>query len=150
MKKTIDVYEHMGEILKGVKSGVLITGKADDKVNSMTISWGMVGIEWGKPIFVTFIRENRFTRSLIEKTGEFTVSIPIDDSAKKILGFCGSKSGRDIDKAKEIGLTYEEPEMTSVPGYECNDRRKQSKILSAGCRQFVYRFKQRYTCGILW
>ena len=94
MKKTIDVYEHMGEILKGVKSGVLITGKADDKVNSMTISWGMVGIEWGKPIFVTFIRENRFTRSLIEKTGEFTVSIPIDDSAKKILGFCGSKSGR--------------------------------------------------------
>jgi MFS transporter, PPP family, 3-phenylpropionic acid transporter len=89
MKKTIDVYEHMGEILKGVKSGVLITGKADDKVNSMTISWGMIGIEWGKPIFVTFIRENRFTRSLIEKTGEFTVSIPIDDSAKKILGFCG-------------------------------------------------------------
>ena len=44
MKKTIDVYEHMGEILKRVKSGVLITGKADDKVNSMTISWGMVGI----------------------------------------------------------------------------------------------------------
>ena len=82
MKKKIDVYEHMGEILKGIKSGVLITGKADDKVNSMTISWGMLGIEWGKPIFVTFIRENRFTRSLIEKTGEFTVSIPVDDSAE--------------------------------------------------------------------
>ncbi len=138
MKKTIDVYEHMGEILKGVKSGVLITGKADDKVNSMTISWGMVGIEWGKPIFVTFIRENRFTRSLIEKTGEFTVSIPIDDSAKKILGFCGSKSGRDIDKAKEIGLTYEEPEMTSVPGVkelpltlECKVVYKQAQDMNA-------------------
>ena len=138
MKKTIDVYEHMGEILKGVKSGVLITGKADDKVNSMTISWGMVGIEWGKPIFVTFIRENRFTRSLIEKTGEFTVSIPIDDSAKKILGFCGSKSGRDIDKAKEIGLTYEEPEMTSVPGVkelpltlECKVVYKQAQDINA-------------------
>ena len=48
MKKKIDVYEHMGEILKGVKSGVLVTGKADDRVNSMTISWGMVGIEWAK------------------------------------------------------------------------------------------------------
>ena len=107
MKKKIDVYEHMGEILKRVKSGVLITGKADDKVNSMTISWGMVGIEWGKPIFVTFIRENRFTRSLIEKTCEFTVSIPVDDSAKKILSFCGSKSGRDVDKAKELPLTLE-------------------------------------------
>ena len=105
MKKKIDVYEHMGEILKGVKSGVLITGKADDKVNSMTISWGMIGIEWGKPIFVTFIRENRFTRSLIEKTGEFTVSIPIDDSAKKILGFCGSKSGGSLCSERDHTAT---------------------------------------------
>ena len=116
MKKKIDVFEHMGEILNGVKNGVLITSKADDRVNSMTISWGTVGVEWGKPIFVTFIRENRFTRNLLEKNGEFTVNIPIDDSAKKILGFCGSKSGRDIDKAKEIGLTYEDPEIISVPG----------------------------------
>ena len=35
---------------------------------------------------------------------------------KKILGYCGAKSGRDVDKAKEIGLTYEEPETISVPG----------------------------------
>ena len=105
MKKKIDVYEHMGEILKGVKSGALVTGKADDRVNSMTISWGMVGIEWAKPVFVTFIRESRFTRSLIEKNGEFTVNIPVDDSAKKILTFCGSKSGRDVDKWSEMHLT---------------------------------------------
>ena len=105
MKKKIDVYEHMGEILKGVKSGVLVTGKADDRVNSMTISWGMVGIEWAKPVFVTFIRESRFTRSLIEKNGEFTVNIPVDDSTKKILAFCGSKSGRDVDKWSEMHLT---------------------------------------------
>ena len=53
MKKKIDVFEHMGEILNGVKNGVLITGKADGRVNSMTISWGMVGVEWGKPVFIT-------------------------------------------------------------------------------------------------
>ena len=138
MKKKIDVYEHMGEILKGVKSGVLVTGKADDRVNSMTISWGMVGIEWAKPVFVTFIRESRFTRSLIEKNGEFTVTIPVDDSAKKILTFCGSKSGRDVDKAKELGLTYEEPETISVPGIkelpltlECRVVYKQTQDISA-------------------
>ena len=132
MKKKIDVYEHMGEILKGVKSGVLVTGKADDRVNSMTISWGMVGIEWAKPVFVTF------TRSLIEKNGEFTVNIPVDDSAKKILTFCGSKSGRDVDKAKELGLTYEEPETISVPGIkelpltlECRVVYKQTQDISA-------------------
>ena len=169
MKKKIDVYEHMGEILKGVKSGVLVTGKADDRVNSMTISWGMVGIEWAKPVFVTFIRESRFTRSLIEKNGEFTVNIPVDDSAKKILTFCGSKSGRDVDKAKELGLTYEEPETISVPGikelpldsgmqsslqtdpgHQRNDQRRPGKILSTECRQHIYRLQQRYPCGILW
>ena len=69
MKKKIDVFEHMGEILNGVKNGVLITGKADGRVNSMTISWGMVGVEWGKPIFTTFVRESRFTRSLLVKNG---------------------------------------------------------------------------------
>lgn len=138
MKEKINVFEHMNEILNGVKSGVLITAKADERVNSMTISWGMVGIEWGKPIFVTFIRENRFTRSLLEKNGEFTVSIPVDDSAKKILGFCGSKSGRDIDKAKELGLTYEDPEMVSAPGVkelpltlECKVLYKQKQDISS-------------------
>ena len=138
MKKKIDVFEHMGEILNGVKSGVLITSKADDRVNSMTISWGTVGVEWGKPIFVTFIRENRFTRTLLEKNGEFTVNIPMDEKAKKILGFCGSKSGRDIDKAKEIGLTYEDPETISVPGVkelpltlECKVVYKQKQDMSA-------------------
>ena len=115
MKKKIDVYEYMGEILKGVKSGVLITGKDENKTNSMTISWGMAGIEWGKPVFVTFIRESRFTKTLIDKNGEFTVNIPLDESSNKILAYCGSKSG-DVYKAEELGLTYEEPETISVPG----------------------------------
>ena len=75
MKKKIDVYEYMGEILKGVKSGVLITGKDENKTNSMTISWGMAGIEWGKPVFVTFIRESRFTKTLTYEEPE-TISVP--------------------------------------------------------------------------
>lgn len=138
MKKKIDVFEHMGEILNGVKNGVLITGKADGRVNSMTISWGMVGVEWGKPVFITFVRESRFTRSLLEKNGEFTVNIPLDDSAKKILGYCGAKSGRDVDKAKELGFTYVEPEMVSTPGIkelpltlECKVIYKQKQDMAA-------------------
>ena len=85
MKKQIDVFEHTGEILKGLRQGVLITSKSEDKVNSMTISWGMLGIEWGKPVFITVIREGRFTRELLEKNGEFTVNIPLDDTRKKPL-----------------------------------------------------------------
>lgn len=57
MKKKIDVFEHMGEILNGVKNGVLITGKADGRVNSMTISWGMVGVEIGENQFLLHLSE---------------------------------------------------------------------------------------------
>ena len=117
MKKKIDVYEYMGEILKGVKSGVLITGKDENKTNSMTISWGMAGIEWGKPVFVTFIRESRFTKTLIDKNGEFTVNIPLDESAKKILAYCGSKSGRDVDKMKDLTLPVDQNDIPYM-GYQ--------------------------------
>ena len=75
-RKKIDVYDNLTEIVKELKEGVLLTAKADDQVNSMTISWGMLGIEWGRPVFVTFLREHRFTKELIDKNGEFTVNIP--------------------------------------------------------------------------
>lgn len=147
MKKKIDLFEYTGEILKGVRSGVLVTSKAGDKVNSMTISWGMMGIEWGKPVFITVIREGRFTRELLEKNGEFTVNIPLDDSQKKILGFCGSKSGRDMDKIQELGLTLEEPEEISVPGIkelpltlECRVIYKQKQDIAAMNKETVEKF----------
>lgn len=147
MKKKIDLFEYTGEILKGVRSGVLVTSKAGDKVNSMTISWGMMGIEWGKPVFITVICEGRFTRELLEKNGEFTVNIPLDDSQKKILGFCGSKSGRDMDKIQELGLTLEEPEEISVPGIkelpltlECRVIYKQKQDIAAMDKETVEKF----------
>ena len=51
MKKQIEVFDYANDILKGIKTGVLLTTKADDKVNTMTISWGTLGIEWGKTLF---------------------------------------------------------------------------------------------------
>ncbi len=94
---------------------MLVTTKADGKVNSMTIGWGMLGIEWGKPIFITYIREGRFTRTLLDKNPEFTVNIPFGNFNKKILGVCGSKSGRNTDKPKELNLTLVDGDKVSVP-----------------------------------
>ena len=116
MKKQIEVFDYANDILKAVKTGVLLTTKADDKVNTMTISWGTLGIEWGKTIFTVFVRENRFTKSQLDKNPEFTVNVPLGDYDKKIVGLAGVKSGRDMDKIKELGLTLEEPETISVPG----------------------------------
>ena len=75
MKKQIEVFDYANDILKAVKTGVLLTTKADDKVNTMTISWGTLGIEWGKTIFTVFVRENRFTKSQLDKNPEFTKKV---------------------------------------------------------------------------
>lgn len=116
MKRKIDLFEYAGHIMKSLSQGILITTKVDEKVNTMAIAWGMLGIEWNKPIFNTFVRERRFTKSMLDENPEFTINVPIGDFDKKIIGFCGTKSGRDVDKIKHLGLTLEEPEIISVPG----------------------------------
>lgn len=116
MKREIEVFDYAGEIMKGVKAGVLLTTKAEDKVNTMTISWGTLGIEWNKPIFTIFVRENRFTKEQLDKNPQFTINVPVGEFDKKILGVCGTKSGRNIDKISELNLTLEESNNISVPG----------------------------------
>ena len=114
MYKKIDLYEHMNKIIKELSAGVLLTTKKDGKVNTMTIAWGAVGIEWEKPLFIALVRESRHTFSMLE-SGEFTVNIPVDGSAKKTLGYCGTKSGRDTDKIADMGLTLVDGLKVSVP-----------------------------------
>lgn len=116
MKKIIDAFDYAGDICKAMKKGILLTTKGDAGVNSMTIGWGTIGIEWGRPIFVAYVRESRYTHEILEKNGEFTVNVPIDSIDSKILSVCGTKSGRDLDKIGALGLTLEEPLNISVPG----------------------------------
>lgn len=116
MKKLINVFDHAGDICHAMSKGILLTTRHDGVVNTMTIGWGMLGIEWGKPIFIALVRQSRFTRELLDKSMEFTVNVPRGDLDAKILGFCGTKSGRHVDKIKEMGLTLEEPTTIGAPG----------------------------------
>lgn len=116
MKKHVNAFDYAGTICQAMKKGILITARDGDFVNSMTIGWGTLGIEWSRPVFVAYVRDSRFTRQMLDKCGEFTVNIPIGEVDKNILSVCGTKSGRDLDKIKELGLTLEEPENISVPG----------------------------------
>ena len=116
MKQTVDAFDYAGHICKAMKKGILLTTKSDDQVNTMTIGWGHIGIEWGKPIFVAYVRESRHTKPMLDASGEFTVNIPMGQIDAKILGYCGTKSGRDTDKIKDLGLTLEEGETIAVPG----------------------------------
>lgn len=117
MKQEVNIYTEAARINDSMKHGILLTTKAADRVNTMTIGWGAMGTEWGRPIFTAFVRESRYTRELLDASGEFTVSIPTVDSVNRILAFCGKNSGRDVDKIKELGLTPEDPVMISVPGF---------------------------------
>ena len=147
MKKRVDPFDYAGVICKAMKKGILLTTKADGKVNTMTIGWGMIGIEWGKPIFIALVRESRYTKQLLEANGEFTVNIPVEGTDSSILGFCGTKSGRDVCKITELGLTLEESEIVSVPGIaqlpltlECKVIYRQQQDLSALPEQILTRY----------
>jgi len=147
MKKYIDVFDYVEHITKALSKGVLVTTTWDGAVNTMTIGWGKIGIEWGKPIFVAYVRESRYTKQLLEKNGEFTVNIPYGEFDSRILGICGTKSGRDTDKIGELGLTLEASEMISVPGIrqlpltlECKVIYKQRQDLDAIPKDVLKRF----------
>ena len=75
MKKEIKLWDYAGQIMEGVQKGALLTAKVGDKVNTMTIAWGTLGIEWNKPIFTAFVRQSRYTKGLLDESGEFTVNI---------------------------------------------------------------------------
>lgn len=115
MKTYIDPFDYAKEITRSVGKGVLVTTRNGPTVDCMTIGWGMLGIEWGEPIFTVFIREGRFTREQLDATGEFTVNVPMGDYDRRIVGYCGSKSGRDTDKVSDLGLTLVESEEISAP-----------------------------------
>ena len=114
-KKKIDALAQADEIAEALKKGVFLTTKVGDKVNSMVIEWGHIGRIWNRPVFVAYVRVNRFTRELLDQNPEFTVNIPIHGYDKKAFMICGTKSGRDMDKIREVGLTLADPEVVSVP-----------------------------------
>lgn len=86
------------------KDWMLITAGDKEKFNTMTASWGGVGIMWGKPVATAYIRPQRYTFEFIENGNYYTQSF-FDEEYRDALKFCGSKSGRDYDKVKETGLT---------------------------------------------
>lgn len=72
--------------------------------NVMVVSWGMIGVLWGKKVFAVPVRESRYTKEFIEENREFTISVPRMGEMKKEIKFCGTKSGREYDKWSECEM----------------------------------------------
>ena len=104
-----NVFETIG------KEWMLVCAGNKDHFNMMTASWGCLGWLWNKPVAVVFIRPERFTHGIIEENEFMTLSfLGNSEEARKIYRFCGSKSGRDLDKAKETGLIPVETDNGSI------------------------------------
>lgn len=85
---------------------MLITAEKDGKANTMTASWGGLGVMWGKNVAYIVIRPQRYTKEFIDNSDTFSLTF-FDDSFKKALGYLGATSGRDEDKIGKSNLTVQ-------------------------------------------
>ena len=115
VKKHVELADQLGKLHKELKKGILLTTASGNEFNTMTIAWGSVGIEWAKPIFIAYVRTGRHSHKLLDENPEFTINVPLDERPGKVIAYCGTNSGRDVDKFKEMGLTAVPGEKVSVP-----------------------------------
>lgn len=105
--REISPYELQGNTFEMLDKDWMLVTAADEngeKVNTMTASWGGLGVLWGKPVAFVFIRPQRYTYEFTEKNDRMTLSF-FGGEMREALTLCGRKSGRDCDKIGEAGLT---------------------------------------------
>jgi flavin reductase (DIM6/NTAB) family NADH-FMN oxidoreductase RutF len=86
-----------------IKKGAFLTVQTPTALNTMTIGWAAIGYCWHKPIFMVAVRNSRHTYGLLENNNDLTVSVP-SIPMKEQLRFCGTQSGRDVDKFAVLKL----------------------------------------------
>ncbi len=88
------------------KDWMLLTAGNDESYNTMTASWGGLGVLWNKNVVFAFVRPQRFTFEFMNDSDYFSCSF-FKEEFRNALAYCGKYSGRDVDKAKECNLTPE-------------------------------------------
>lgn len=122
-------YIHVAEdSINKIKEGAFLTVKSGDALNTMTIGWATFGVVWGKPIMMVAVRSTRHTFGIIEGAGDFTVTIPAEDMHKE-TAYCGSKSGRDVDKFKMCNLETADSRHVVSPVIKTKGRHYECKIV---------------------
>lgn len=103
--KTIEVKDIQKNVFSAIGAQwMLLTAGDKTACNTMTVSWGGLGVLWGKNVATVYVRPQRYTYEFMEKGDYFTLSF-LGEDHREALKLCGSKSGRDVDKVKECGLS---------------------------------------------
>ena len=138
MEFTTDIFSQFD------KKWALLTAGNKASFNTMTISWGGAGTLWSKPVVTTYVRTSRLTHDFMDREDYFTISF-FPEEYKKTLAVLGSKSGRDMDKMKDSGLTpktvnnsmtFEEAEVTLVYRKLFKQRLEPANIIDPNAKAF--------------
>ncbi len=109
------------------KDWAIVAAGNSENNNGCTVGWGSMGTLWVRPggdgsVVTVYIHPGRHTLKFLQENDKFTVSF-FGNEYRKALGYMGTKSGRDEDKAHNAGLTpidingtvgYAEAKMTIV------------------------------------
>ena len=97
------------------KDWILLTAQKEGKVNTMTASWGGLGVLWNKKVAFIFIRPQRYTKEFVDFSDKLSISVLPNDYRKE-LKYLGTISGKDEDKISKTNLTVKE--YDDVPYFE--------------------------------
>lgn len=103
--KKIEISElSFNPFLKIRDQWALVASGNEQKFNMMTVNWGGLGELWFKEVTTVYVRKTRLTHDFIENNDYYTL-IFLKDGNKSSLKTLGAKSGRDINKMTDSGLT---------------------------------------------
>jgi flavin reductase (DIM6/NTAB) family NADH-FMN oxidoreductase RutF len=107
MFEKIDPRDLEGNVFRRIgDQWMLLTAGDKTACNTMTASWGGLGVLWGEPVATIYVRPQRYTKEFIDREKTFSLSF-YGEEYRKALALCGAKSGRNIDKVKECNFTVE-------------------------------------------
>ena len=98
---------------------MLITAGTLNAYNTMTASWGTMGVIWNKPVVYCYIRPERYTYDFMEKAKQFTLCF-FEEKYREVLNICGTESGRNVNKTLRAGITAASTKSGAVYFQEAN------------------------------
>jgi len=102
-----------GNMIYPVPAALISCGDYDGESNLITVAWTGT-ICTNPPMTYISLRQNRYSYKIIENCKEFVLNLTTEDMVKAV-DFCGVKSGRDVDKIKETGLSLERATIVKAP-----------------------------------
>ena len=107
-------YWRGGNMLYPVPAVMVSCMRPGERPNIITVAWA--GTVCSAPAMLSIsVRKERYSHSIIEETGEFAVNL-VNKELTFATDYCGVRSGRDVDKFREMKLTEQPSRYISAPG----------------------------------